>query len=242
MAYAAYIFDMDGTVLDTLEDLRSAINHALQAAGHGGNLTPEQAAACVGSGLKIALVRALCLEAGRDVESLEKVEAPGDPAAAYVPEAARILEILRPWYAAHSAEATRPYPGVPALLQRLRESGGKLAVVSNKPHGAVQDLCRRYFPGLMDLALGEREPEVRRKPAPDLVFQALKELGVRREEAVYIGDSEIDLRTAANAGTACVAVAWGFRSRRFLEAHGAAVIADSVPELERMLLSGEQVI
>ena len=236
MKYRGILFDLDGTALDTLEDLRAAINHALRETGRRGSLTPAEAAACVGSGLKIACVRALCLEEGSPLSALEAMGTPGDPlTAAHEAEAERVLAVLKPWYAAHSEIATRPYPGIPELMAALRREGCKTAVVSNKPDGATGALCGRYFPGLLDLALGEREPEVRRKPAPDLALRAMAELGLAPGETVYIGDSEIDLQTAANAGLPCITVTWGFRSRDFLLARGAETLADSVEELAALL-------
>ena len=210
MRYKAAVFDMDGTILNTLDDLCASLNHAMAETGHRSDFTPGEVGAFFGSGAEEAMARALRTEGGGSTEP---------------EEARRVFEVFRVWYPAHCEINTRPYPGVLELLTKLRERGVKTAVVSNKLDAAVQALCKTHFPGLFDAHLGEREI-VRRKPAPDMTLAALERLGVPPSEAVYIGDSEVDLLTAENAGTDCVAVSWGFRSRDFLEAHGAARIAD----------------
>ena len=132
-------------------------------------------------------------------------------------------------------DKTGPYPGIPALLERLRADGFRLAVVSNKFDDAVKTLCSHSFGPLVPLALGER-PGLRKKPAPDLVLQALRELKAEPARAVYVGDSEVDLQTARNAHLPCLSVAWGFRDRVFLQKQGAGSVADTPEELLRLLL------
>ena len=235
------VFDMDGTTLDTVGDLRDAINYAMGQAGHRSDFSLQDAAAFFGSGIRVAAVRALCLERGAALADLEQIGTEGDGTVAEnAAEADRIAAIFRPYYTAHSEQLTRPYPGVAELLKALRGAGIRTAVVSNKPDAAVQLLCEKYFPSLLDGAMGEQEPDIRRKPAPDMVFKVLKRLGISPERAVYIGDSEVDLETAANCGMDCIIVTWGFRSRAFLEAHGAQEIADSAGELAEMLLQNKE--
>ena len=209
------IFDLDGTLLDTLDDLAAATNHALQANG----LPPrsrEEVRAFVGNGIPKLAARAV--PEGTPPET----------------EAAVLAELLA-YYKIHCREKTGPYPGIPELLSALRDRGIGTAVVSNKADAAVQILCEAYFPGLYDRCVGEK-PDVRRKPAPDSVNAVLAALDVSREAAVYVGDSDVDIQTAANAGLPCVSVTWGFRSRDFLEEHGARVFADSAEELKDLLL------
>ena len=129
---------------------------------------------------------------------------------------------------------TRPYPGILPLMGELRAGGVRQAIISNKPDPAVQELAKSYFPGLLDSAVGESET-VRRKPNPDAVLAAVKQMGLTVADCVYIGDTEVDLATAKNAGMACIAVSWGFRSRDQLLAAGAARIADTAEELEKLL-------
>ncbi len=144
----------------------------------------------------------------------------------------RIQDIFRPYYAAHCAIQTGEYTGISQLLRQLRANGIQTTVVSNKPDPAVQKLTADYFQDLFDFSLGE-QPQIRRKPAPDMVLKALKDLGLTPEQAVYIGDSEIDIQTAKNAGLDCISVTWGFRSKTFLEKHGARFLIDTPEEIAR---------
>ena len=139
-------------------------------------------------------------------------------------------------------DATEPYPGVPSLLDWLKKAGYQTAIVSNKADFAVKKLNRIYFEGMIPVAIGEREG-IRKKPAPDTVFQALRELGVEAQHAVYVGDSDVDLETAANAGMDVIPVCWGFRSREFLIEHGAVSerIVSNVREL-REQITAKQIV
>ena len=141
-----------------------------------------------------------------------------------------ILSDFKPYYAAHCDEHTGPYARIPELIHALRARGKKCAVVSNKPDPAVQELADSIFPGLFEFSVGEREG-VRRKPAPDTVYTAMEHLQVLPDESVYIGDSEIDLQTAENAGLDVIAVTWGFRTPEFLRARGARVLVDDPMEI-----------
>ena len=197
MRYKAILFDMDGTLLDTLTDMADAVNHILSV--HGWPLrTTEEVRAFVGNGARRLMERAVPPEVtGGDFET--------------------VLTEYRDWYQAHNCVATAPYPGIPALLAALAEAGIKTAVVSNKPDEAVRPLVAQP------------------KPAPDLVFRALETLGVDAADAIYVGDSEVDVATARNAGLPLAAVSWGFRGRRALAEAGAAVIVDAAAELLEVL-------
>ena len=139
---------------------------------------------------------------------------------------------FRQHYLAHSLDTTRPYDGIPGTLEALKARGCRLAVVSNKMMAATQELCRHFFPDTIEVAIGEHEAEgIRRKPAPDTVFAALRQLRVGKEGAVYVGDSDVDIQTAANAGLPCISVLWGFRDRDFLIQHGAKTFISAPSEL-----------
>ena len=208
MIYNTYLFDMDGTLLDTLADLTAAVNHTLERYGYP-RRTIEQVRKGLGNGA-VKLMAAML------------------PQGEETPGFADIMRDYRAWYQAHACVETCPYPGVPEMLERLRQRGCKVAIVSNKPHGAACELAERFFPGV--LTCGER-PETPRKPAPDMVFHALAALGAGKENAVYVGDSEVDVQTARNAGLPVIGVAWGFRGREALAAAGAETIVDTAAEL-----------
>lgn len=213
----AILFDLDGTLLDTLDDLADACNYALRSVG-APERTRGEVRAFVGNGLGRLLERAL----------------PGGRAH---PRYAEALTTLQAYYQSHNQVKTQPYEGIPELLTALRDRGALLGVVSNKPDPSVKQLCARYFPGLFPVAIGE-QPGVRRKPAPDTVLTALRALGADAESAVYIGDSEVDLKTAENAGLPCVSVTWGFREPETLLEAGAEVLAASPEELLALLEDG----
>ena len=209
------IFDLDGTLLDTLEDLTAAVNHALGKNGLPAR-TPDEVRSFVGDGIPKLAARSV--PTGTDAAT----------------EAAVLADLLA-YYAIHCRDATRPYPGVTRLLETLRGAGIRTAVVSNKANDAVQLLCEAYFPGTYDVCVGAKE-DVRKKPAPDSVNAVLAALDIPREAAVYVGDSDVDIQTAANAGIPCVSVTWGFRSERFLRENGGRLFAGSAAQLEAVLL------
>lgn len=213
--YRAVIFDLDGTLLDTLEDLRDSTNYALTQHGFPAR-TLDEVRDFVGNGAARLIERAL--PGGREAAAFDAV-----------------LACFRAHYQENCQCKTRPYPGVLALLGALQAHGLRLAVVSNKPHSAVTALCAAYFSGYLDAAIGE-QPGVLRKPAPDGVRQALAALGCTAGETVYIGDSDVDIRTAANAEMDCISVSWGFRSEAFLRQHGATTVAAAPEALLRLLL------
>lgn len=210
MKYELIVFDMDGTILDTLEDLKNSMNHTLRLYNMP-ERTLDEIRSFVGNGIRRLIERAVVT---------------GTPEN-------RIDEIHRDfmtYYEVHCADFTRPYDGVNDLIAKLRKRGFKTAVVSNKADGAVQDLCVQYFPDLFDLAIGER-PELARKPASDMVDLALEQLHVSREKAVYIGDSDVDVATAKNSNLDMIAVDWGFRTRDFLMKQGAEIIVSKPEEI-----------
>ena len=215
MKYKAVLFDMDGTVLDTLGDLAAAVNHTLREFSMPEHSIAEVAAA-LGNGA--AYLIAHTVPDGTSKELTDKV-----------------LAAYAPYYDAHCDILTGPYDGIVPLMQKLCERGVKLAVISNKQDTAVKPLAEKYFPGLLEIAVGE-SAEVRRKPNPDAVLAALRHIGVEREDAIYVGDTEVDLQTARNAGMECASVDWGFRTREQLVEIGAEHIFDTVQELEEYLL------
>ncbi len=214
MRFDTVLFDMDGTLLDTLADICSAANYTLRAMGY-----PERTLAemrrFVGNGAEMQMRRAL--GAAADEETVK-----------------RALEIYKPYYAAHCQVETRPYAGVTELLAALKREGFRMAVVSNKPDEAVKPLARQHFGTLLDAAMGETAQR-RRKPAPDMVNDALAALGAEKAQAVYVGDSEVDIETARNAEIACISVCWGFRDREQLAQAGAEEIATDARELRELL-------
>ena len=225
---------MDGTVLNTARDLADAMNYALQQTGHRHDYTEEDTKLFFGSGIRVAICRALALEAGLERKQLLQIESPDAFAGKKMPtnpaEQDKILTVYRPYYEQHCNDHTAPYPGIPELLQTLQNAGVQTAVVSNKPDPAVQILAKEQFPGGFAFAAGE-QPGVRRKPAPDLVLQTLRAMHIRPEKALYVGDSEIDIQTARNAGMDCAAVSWGFRSRDYLAQKSPEYLVDTCEEL-----------
>lgn len=212
----AVIFDLDGTLLNTLEDLHLSVNAALEACGLPLR-TLEETRQSVGNGVRLLM--------GRSVPGGE-----GNP------RFEECFRAFREHYGVHLNDHTRPYDGILDLLERLKGQGFAMAIVSNKPDRAVKELNRDYFKDLIPVAIGEAEDRgVRKKPAPDTVYKAMEELGVGKEDCVYVGDSEVDLETAKNSGIPCISVSWGFRERRLLEDLGAERIADSAEELYEAL-------
>ncbi len=214
--YKAVIFDLDGTLLDTLEDLHAAVNYTMGLFGYPSR-SLEEVRRFVGNG----------------VEKLIELSLPGGADDPHRDEAVREY---RNYYNAHSSVHTKPYEGIAVLLKKLTNSGIPTAVASNKPHAATVRLCEDMFPSVK-VACGERESEgIRRKPSPDMVLWAARQLGFSPEECVYVGDSEVDVITAKNAGMDCITVLWGFRDREELEAEGATVFCSSAEELEHVIL------
>ena len=215
MKYKIAIFDLDGTILNTIEDLADSLNYALAKNGYK-ERTVAETQSFVGNGLLMLVKRAIKPETSEE-------------------EAQKVLADLKAYYKIHCADKTKPYEGIPELLKDLKTADYLLAVVSNKADYAVQILCEQYFPGMFDLAVGERE-NVRRKPSPDSVNAVLAEFELKKADAVYIGDSDVDIETAENVGTDSILVAWGFRGADFLREKGAKNIVFDTEELKRCLL------
>ena len=206
MKYKLAIFDLDGTLLDTLEDLADSTNYIMRQYGHP-ERTLTEVRSFVGNGIRKLLER-----------SAPKSTSPE--------EIDRMFEDFKEYYGAHCAEKTKPYEGIMDLLASLQKREIKLAVVSNKADFAVKELCEQYFSGYFDEAVGERAG-IARKPAPDTVNEVLKNLQMDKSRAVYIGDSEVDVQTARNAEMDCIAVDWGFRDKEVLKMTGAETIVST---------------
>ena len=212
ITYKTFIFDLDGTLLDTLGDLAAAVNYALRTHGMPEH-SIDDVRRFVGNGVRKLMERAI-------------------PDGAANPQFDETFATFRHYYMAHSLDTTRPYEGIPETLAALKERGCRLAVVSNKMMAATQELCQHFFPDTIEVAIGENETEgIRKKPAPDTVFAALRQLGVGEEGAVYVGDSDVDLETARQSGLPCISVLWGFRDRDFLIKHGAKTFISAPQEL-----------
>lgn len=201
MKKTTYIFDLDGTLLDTLQDLAAAVNYALRKNGMEEH-SIDDIRRFVGNGVRKLIERAV--PEGTESSILNLVFAD-----------------FRAYYMEHSLDVTKPYEGIPEVLQELKRRGCKMAVVSNKMMAATQELVVHFFPEIK-VAIGENEAAgIRKKPAPDMVHEALKQLDADTNTAVYIGDSDVDIQTAKNAGVPCISVLWGFRNKEFLLEHGA---------------------
>lgn len=210
MKYNTVIFDLDGTLLDSLEDLTDSVNYALRICGYP-ERTIEEVRRFVGNGVRVLLNLAVP-EGTSEIDTVN------------------CLEIYRGYYSDHMQNKTQPYNGIDTLLKTLKEKDFKLAVVSNKYDSAVKALCRDFFGELIPVAIGESRG-IAKKPAPDSVFTAMEQLGSSKEETLYVGDSEVDVHTARNAGLTCIGVTWGFRNRDILSAEGADVVIDKPEEL-----------
>lgn len=226
------IFDLDGTILDTLEDLAGSLNYALATEGYPVR-TLEEVRRFVGNGM-LNLVKTALTEPFLQGEESQKAQIQLE-AADIEAVAQRVVALLKVHYKTHCADKTKPYEGIVSLLCELKKAGYKLAVVSNKADYAVQILCEQYFGEIFDVVAGEKEG-VRKKPAPDAIYAVLEQLAVAKEDAVYIGDSEVDIQTAKNVGMEEILVSWGFRDAAFLKEAGAKRLVESVEELKKELL------
>ena len=210
MIYDTYIFDLDGTLLDSLTDLAISCNYALRV-----NNMPERSLDevrhFVGNGVKKLMERAI-------------------PDGLQNPAFEKTYNDFRQHYLVHNLDNTKPYPGVISLLQRLHSEGKNIAVVSNKFYAATQNLVKHFFGEYVTVAIGERE-NIRKKPAPDTVIEALRQLNASASGAVYIGDSDVDVMTARNSGMPCISVLWGFRDKEFLKENGATTFVTAPDEI-----------
>ena len=212
------IFDLDGTLLDTLDDLTDSMNYMLGK--HNFPLrTRNEVRNFVGNGVRKLVERAIPTEYKADDEFIDK-----------------FYNDFSLYYNSHSDVKTSPYPGTLDMLDKLLENGFDIAIVSNKIDSAVKSLSAKFFGERIKSAIGEK-PSVRHKPEPDMVFMAMEEMGADKENSIYIGDSEVDTQTAKNAGIPCISVRWGFKDRKFLEDSGATVIVESMEELGERLVN-----
>lgn len=210
------IFDLDGTLLDTLTDLKNSTNYAMEKLGFPAR-SQEEVRSFVGNGIGVLVKKAV--PEGTSQEDIREA-----------------FQLLKSHYAEHCNDFTKPYDGIPELISCLQEKGIKMAIVSNKPDPAVKNLSRIFFAGRIPVAIGEMEAEgVRRKPAPDTVYRALDLLGSSNEESVYVGDSEVDIETSRNAGLDVILCSWGFRDEAFLKSIGAQTIIHHPMELPDLL-------
>lgn len=216
MKYKLAIFDMDGTILNTLEDLMDAVNYALKKNDYPTH-SLEDVRKFVGNGMWKLIERAVPPKTTPDMQK-------------------KVHDDFMEYYQVHCADKTRPYDGILELLHNLKAAGIKTAVVSNKADEAVHDLCKRYFPDCFDCEIGAREGFAN-KPEPDSVKEVLRNLEIQKEAAVYIGDSEVDVATAMNAGMDSIIVTWGFRERTFLWEQGANVFADEAKDVEKVIFN-----
>ena len=210
--YSTYIFDLDGTLLDTLTDLAASCNFALRTHGMPEH-SIDDVRRFVGNGVRKLMERAI-------------------PEGEANPDFEATFATFCEHYMHHSLDTTKPYPAIMETLAELKARGCRLAVVSNKMMAATVELCKHFFPDTIEVAIGENEAEgICKKPAPDTVYAALRKLGVNKDDAVYVGDSDVDIQTAANSGLPCISVLWGFRDRDFLIQHGAKTFISAPSEL-----------
>lgn len=210
------IFDLDGTLLNTLEDLKNSVNYAMRQCGYPEH-TLEEIRTYVGNGILLLMQRSI-------------------PGGKEDPQFDKAFTLFKEHYGEHCNDTTKPYDGIMELLHTLQKNKIKMAIVSNKADFAVKELNEIYFKELIPVAIGEKESEgIRKKPAPDTVMEALKELGSTVENSVYIGDSEVDIQTARNSGMDEILCAWGFRGEEFLKQHGARNLIKSPQEILSLL-------
>jgi phosphoglycolate phosphatase len=215
MKYDTVLFDLDGTLLNTLDDLADSVNAVLLKKGYR-QRTKEEVKQFVGDGAKLLMTRAL-------------------PPGATETEILRCLTMFREIYAKNLQNKTTPYEGIPALLKKLDGMGIKTGVVSNKPDEATKAVCSHYFGGLIGAAIGDNIDR-KKKPEPDNVYEAMKQLGAEKGRTLYVGDSDTDILTAENAGIDRVGVTWGYRSRETLEKAGAEQIIDAPEQLIALII------
>ena len=214
MRYKTIIFDLDGTLLNTLDDLAAATNYAL-AQHQLPQRTKEEVRWFVGNGIRKLIERAVPAKTPLIVQKA-------------------VYATFNTYYKAHCNDATKAYDGVMELLNMLRSAGCKTAIVSNKADYGVQELAKQYFSGALDAACGERAG-IAKKPAPDMLLAVMQKLGADKATTIYVGDSDTDIETARNAGVPCIGACWGFRGREFLEQHGATLLAETPSDIQKFL-------
>ncbi len=213
--YNTIIFDLDGTLLNTLPDLQASCNYALQLCGFP-QRSFEEVRCFVGNGVRKLMERA----------------APSDVSDG---EFEKMFMIFKQHYLEHGLDRTAPYEGVVEVMRELKQRGFKTAVISNKFHEATQELCNHFFNGLLDMCIGEHKG-FRRKPSPDMMNEVLSVLHANKATTVYVGDSDVDIETARQGGVSCISVLWGFRDRDFLLEHGATCLVEKPIDLLSLLV------
>lgn len=214
MGYSTVIFDLDGTLLDTLDDLTDSVNYAMKTMGWPVR-TRQDVRSFLGNGIRV-----LMKKSSPDSVSDEEFE--------------KAFSVFKEYYDIHNQDKTVPYDGMIELMRCLKKKGIKMAIVSNKVQSAVDVLRDKFFSDVIEYALGD-SPDMARKPAPDSCYKALELLKANYDESVYVGDSEVDLETAKNAGLDCIAVLWGFRDEDYLIEQGAKIFARTPEDIERMV-------
>ena len=215
MSYNVAIFDLDGTILNTIDDLSSSVNYALSKS----NLplrSIQEVQSFVGNGIRLLIERAVPHETPVSITDI-------------------VFSDFCDYYKLHCADKTKPYEGILEMLKNLKENNIKIAVVSNKADFAVQELCARYFDNIFDIVMGEKKG-INKKPSPDEVNKVLEILNEDKKNTVYIGDSEVDIQTSKNANVNCISVDWGFKSHQFLLQNGASKIVSNPKELLNEIL------
>ena len=210
MKYDAVIFDLDGTLTDTLEDLKNSVNFAMREFGFP-ERTTDEVRSFVGNGVKRLIDLSVPENTSEEVS-------------------AECLSVFKSFYKDNSLVSTKPYDGIIPMLEKLKKDGVKTAVVTNKMHEAAVDIVNLFFGELIDVAIGQIDG-VAQKPQPDGIYSALEKLGVSKEKSIYVGDSEVDCITAKNAGIPCIGVTWGFRDREILVGNGADFIINFPEEI-----------
>lgn len=208
MQYKAVIFDLDGTLLNTLDDLYLSVNYALEHFKYPLR-TKEEVKGFVGNGIRDLMTKSC----PKDIDNFEEC-----------------LQFFKEYYSLHSQDNTRPYDDIVSLLEKLNQQGIKCAIVSNKFDGAVKELAEKYFNGLITVAVGE-SPNVNKKPAPDSVLKVMELLDVKNDEVIFVGDADTDIETSKNASIKCVSVLWGFRSKEFLLEKGGSIFVKKPLEI-----------
>ena len=206
------IFDLDGTLLNTLDDLADSTNFALSEFNYP-TRSKEEIRTFVGNGVAKLIERAI-------------------PDGKHNPNFNKCLEIFKQHYSINKYNKTAPYNDIINLLTELKEKNYKIAVVSNKFDLAVKELCQKYFPNLIDIAIGENEAAgINKKPAPDTINLVLEQLELTSNQAIYVGDSDVDILTAKNSNMPCISVTWGFRDKEFLLENDAKIIINNPKEI-----------
>lgn len=213
--YKLVIFDLDGTLLNTLDDLHNSVAFALTSNGLAPR-TKAEVRSFLGNGMKNLIHRSVPLGTNSETERA-------------------VYDSFRSHYKDHCADLTAPYPGIPEAMAKIRDTGIHVAVLSNKADPESVRLCNLYIPGLFDSAAGEREG-IPRKPSPEGVLALMKNAGAAPDEALYVGDSEVDIETARNAGVDCLSVNWGFRDTDQLLASGATKVVSTAEEMADAIL------